>query len=478
MLNFKLLNRGLFVIALLVVITIVTLAYYSNSRLVAEQAKAQQQSFSPVLALTAEHFMKPLFISETLGQSSEIRAIMTPPINPDKIYQLLRHYEQQFGMEFFIASEPERFQYFSTGRQHSLIEGEVDWYFRFKNRPVDTIADVGRWDDTQFYIDLKVYSDTGEFLGFFGTAKRLSSFVELFNQYKVQYGYDFIFLDSTNRIMLSSDQQLRPTDSSFHYLDDLGWYKAWQQSPLNTSLNNELLNINQQEHLVTEIQLPAFGWRMMIINPLQKRKAASNQEFLISVALALGALVVAFGIFYQGLRYYAKRVNERISRDSLTGLPNRDSLYTAFEALDDAKNLAVILVDLDHFKRINDSFGHNMGDEVLKVVSKKLSAKVSKPNLFARWGGEEFLVLLPNTGISDAHELATSMQASLISESLKVQGKAFTITASFGVAATVNCQSLEWVVNVADKALYEAKNSGRNKVVVNSETYLASVKGS
>ncbi|AOS43376.1 putative diguanylate cyclase YdaM [Lacunisphaera limnophila] len=129
---------------------------------------------------------------------------------------------------------------------------------------------------------------------------------------------------------------------------------------------------------------------------------------------------------------------------------------------------ALVLVDIDHFKRINDQFGHDIGDDVLKAVARALQAAVREQDVVARWGGEEFLVLLPNTGEAEAVEQAERLRQLLDNAQFRIDRYPNRVTASFGVSEYHHGQTLELLFKQADLALYQAKAQGRNRVYAQS----------
>jgi diguanylate cyclase (GGDEF)-like protein len=167
------------------------------------------------------------------------------------------------------------------------------------------------------------------------------------------------------------------------------------------------------------------------------------------------------------LAYTKEQLNlERVrsSTDDLTGLLNRRALYAALEAefsktSDDAKTLAVILIDVDRFKTINDTFGHAAGDEVLIGIAEILRQHSPRVPV-GRWGGEEFLVLLPNSDLESVFAMAEKLRVTLEKHLFEVG----TVTASFGVACLQIGENSSDLVRRADLALYAAKSRGRNRV--------------
>ncbi|RXZ32795.1 GGDEF domain-containing protein [Oxalobacteraceae bacterium CAVE-383] len=156
--------------------------------------------------------------------------------------------------------------------------------------------------------------------------------------------------------------------------------------------------------------------------------------------------------------------------DFLTGLMNRRAFFTQGEALFAVtqryqSDLALILMDVDHFKRVNDDYGHQTGDMALQQVATLCRQMHRKGDIVVRYGGEEFLMLLPHTDKAQAIGVAEKLRLAIASQTVAlVSGETLQLSASFGVAAYDNDNSLEALIWRADQALYNAKNNGRNQV--------------
>ena len=162
--------------------------------------------------------------------------------------------------------------------------------------------------------------------------------------------------------------------------------------------------------------------------------------------------------------------SERAFTDQLTGLANRrafdERLEHVLNTIDRyGGSVSLILVDIDHFKRVNDSYGHDAGDEVLRAVAQVIAASVRTIDLAARFGGEEIAILLPKTGLDGARDLAERLRRQIASTSVPIRGGDVRVTASFGIACYPETSDDRRVLFTnADAALYEAKASGRNQV--------------
>jgi two-component system cell cycle response regulator len=159
--------------------------------------------------------------------------------------------------------------------------------------------------------------------------------------------------------------------------------------------------------------------------------------------------------------------------DQLTGLHNRRYMTGQLGALVNraargGDPVAALMVDIDHFKKINDSFGHDIGDEVLREFAVRLASNVRAIDLPCRYGGEEFMVIMPDTSLQDAERIAERIRRHVAGSPFRVAGgnELLTVTISIGVAATLGAgDHAEALLKRADEAVYEAKSAGRNRVI-------------
>lgn len=153
--------------------------------------------------------------------------------------------------------------------------------------------------------------------------------------------------------------------------------------------------------------------------------------------------------------------------DALTGLPNRRHMQEQLVAAAAAarrhdRSMVVLMADVDHFKRVNDRFGHDAGDEVLREVASRLASACRTEDVVGRWGGEEFLVVAQSTDASGASALGERFRSAAAATPIQVRDASTTITVSIGAAAGTG--DVNAMLRDADAALYEAKSAGRNRV--------------
>jgi len=216
------------------------------------------------------------------------------------------------------------------------------------------------------------------------------------------------------------------------------------------------------------------GFHIGTLRVLDRRPRHLNdhqRELLAGLARQVMALLE--------LREHEKLLKEALLRekhlasvDILTGLFNRRVLFERLEGeLERSRRyntpLSLVMIDLDHFKKINDQFGHTAGDAVLRSVGEIVRAGTRASDIAARYGGEELCVVLPQTAIEGAHAYAELLRKQIETLKISYEGKAIPVTASLGVAAFQSDQAdVSRIFAAADAALYSAKHGGRNRVAL------------
>jgi diguanylate cyclase (GGDEF)-like protein len=220
------------------------------------------------------------------------------------------------------------------------------------------------------------------------------------------------------------------------------------------------------------------GVRLLALRPEHAIEAnvAPYRHRIRYAAMGSFALLVLVALMFAGplLRMLGdfRRVASQATTDALTGIANRRSFdeELALEwrrAHRIGDSLALVLLDLDDFKKVNDTHGHPAGDAVLRTIGEVLGSGVRQIDLAARYGGEEFVVLVPETDIRGATLLAKRLRLAVSKARTELpDGRLLKVTASFGVAVKGELTSAEQLIAAADEALYEAKRAGKNRVVV------------
>lgn len=237
----------------------------------------------------------------------------------------------------------------------------------------------------------------------------------------------------------------------------------YMSSPIDTINKNcsikEALDFLKEKHYK----------RVVVVDDDGRMAGIITQKELISLAYSKWAVLMKehheeLNQINAALLKKSKKYEEMASTDPLTGLYNRykfSELYLALykDMLEIKADVSLIILDIDYFKKINDTHGHNIGDTVLIQVSKVLLKNLRDVDIVCRWGGEEFVLLLPKTNLNNAIMIAEKQR--VIIQELHIESVGG-VTASFGVAKVMESDDLKSVVDRADEALYLAKKLGRN----------------
>jgi diguanylate cyclase (GGDEF)-like protein len=187
------------------------------------------------------------------------------------------------------------------------------------------------------------------------------------------------------------------------------------------------------------------------IKVLKELQNSYKHKILFLIIFYVMGVITIFSIYL----YFI--LHKKAYNDSLTEVLNRHGCKAKIKSL---KKYSLLIIDIDHFKKINDTYGHDIGDEILKEIANVVRKVIRKSDIFCRWGGEEFVIILPDTNIKDAKKVAEKIR-NIIAHSEFTKG--LKVTVSIGVSEKI--EDFETTFKQADINLYKAKQSGRNRVV-------------
>jgi diguanylate cyclase (GGDEF)-like protein len=225
------------------------------------------------------------------------------------------------------------------------------------------------------------------------------------------------------------------------------------------------------------ISLFGLGIRVVVIlsgAPAEMHYDVSNLKQTVSVALGAATIIMfSFGLVLLSRERIESELRQTARRDTLTQMPNRLAILEQLsDELERARRqhtpLSIAMLDLDHFKQINDSHGHLVGDDVLRHCADHLQQRLRRNDSIGRYGGEEFLLVLPGTDASGALELVDQLRQSLTQQPAQIDGKSIALSFSAGIYGSTSPagEDITGMLLKADAALYRAKHAGRNTQVL------------
>lgn len=217
--------------------------------------------------------------------------------------------------------------------------------------------------------------------------------------------------------------------------------------------------------------IDAISYAPLFSERLNNSEFYKNSFWMNSMLILYIPILIISALFFEILLRQWRRRERKIETlsqiDGLTNVYNRRFSTDYAEHLQHKKKLpyALVILDLDYFKKINDNYGHDIGDEVLRRVAQVLKAHVRGNDIVGRFGGEEFVLILPEQNLADAMEVAERCRQAIEMEQIHLAGGTLLkVSASFGVALSDSGKHLEDIAKAADQALYLSKNKGRNTV--------------
>jgi len=246
-------------------------------------------------------------------------------------------------------------------------------------------------------------------------------------------------------------------------------YDVLEKTGKSTHGHNATLSNLSEELRHTTDEYPAVGALLESVISVAKDMQSQNENLESRLADSTSEI--------NALQRNVESIQAEANKDPLTGIANRAKLDKFLEeqmaeAGPAGEPLALVIADVDHFKKFNDQWGHTTGDQVLRLVAEVMNANVKGKDLLARYGGEEFAIVLPHTSVENATMLANRIRKAIESRRLKKRrtGEDLgVVTLSLGVAMYVPMDTMDGFIERADKCLYAAKDSGRNQVCSNGD---------
>jgi two-component system chemotaxis response regulator CheY len=290
-----------------------------------------------------------------------------------------------------------------------------------------------------------------------------SIFRQMVKKYLLEAGYDVV--EAEDGLSAWELFQREP----FHLV-----ITDWMMPGLNGPELVQKIRTGTQKNYTYIIMLTAMGDKDNVVLGLESgadeylTKPFNSRELVARVASGMRILKLE-----EQLMQAHQQMEILAMRDGLTGLLNRRAIEEYAEAefnlaIRKERVLSVILLDIDHFKNVNDQFGHKFGDHALQQVARILKEDLRNYDRVGRWGGEEFILILPDTQLNDAATVAERVRVRMAEMKMSLENKkTFSVHISLGAACTTGqFSSLTKLIDAADQALYQAKQTGRNRVCI------------
>jgi len=421
-----------------------------------------------------KHIIEPNLVASMMAHDTFLKDwLINKEDDANKITKYLETIKNKYNMfTTFLVSERTKNYYTSKGLVEQIKEENRDnaWYFSFKEIQPDHEINLDfnkHIDDSMvMFINHKIFDEEYHLIGATGIGLKISYINDMLKYFRKKYNFNVYFLNKEGEVVLYEHKvnplrHIKEIPQLYALKDDLitkekkiiDYTKAGEEYLINTKYIPEL-----DLYLIVEAKLSSFNKDVMktfYFNLIG--------SMLVSILIALMILIT--------IRKYHKKLEYLASNDTLTDLPNRRSFYKAFHHFfllhkRNSNPMSLLFFDLDDFKNINDTLGHQIGDEVLKRIADIIKQNIRKTDLAARWGGEEFVITFIDSNMEEAKIIAEKLREQIETDILLHQITNQTVTASFGLTNVNADDTIDTILKRVDDALYKAKDSGKNKIIL------------
>lgn len=417
--------------------------------------------------------VRPVLISSTMAHDTFLRDWVLGGENDVRALARYLHEVKVRHKAFssFFVSEKTANYYTGDGilKQVSPSEPRDVWYYRVRamanDYEINVDPDLANRDALTIFINYRVFDFDNRYIGATGIGLTVDSVRRLIREYQARFNRTIYFTDASGHVVVQGEQaqlpNLRQRPGLAPQLDQVlkqggGIYQFVDGG------DNHILNVNY---------LPELQWYLFVEQNEDVALAGVRQTLYINLAISLLVTVVVTWLCYITLGHYQSRIEKMASTDKLTGLLNRhafgilvDKLMAAYRR--DPAPISFLLADIDHFKAVNDSYGHRVGDRVLAQVAATLRGQLREADFAVRWGGEEFLLVLSCCAAEEARAVAEKLRQAVAAAVPSVEQPELRVTVSIGVSQLAPDEMPDQAIGRADNALYTVKQAGRNGVAL------------
>jgi diguanylate cyclase (GGDEF)-like protein len=421
--------------------------------------------------------IRPILISSMMARDTFLRDwVIQGEKEGASITRYLKEIQTQYNMfTSFFVSEHSRVYYQSEGILKKVDPGDDrdKWFFRVREMQepyeINVDPDMAHRDKLTIFINYKVHDYKHQLIGVTGVGLDVDTVRNLIETYEARYGRKIFLTDDAGNIVLegsSSADATLGTASSIKLMAGLG--EIAQQMLTAETGSFTYLHEGHQRYINVRY-IPELKWHLFVLT----RDNSSMDQVLgalrINILLCIAITVTVLALVYLAIGRYQHQLEQMAITDSLTGVANRWALEEHLDvgvrnAIRQQAPLTIVLMDIDHFKTINDTHGHLAGDHVLKRFAEIIAQQFRSTDIVCRWGGEEFLVLLTQTDKETALQLTTKLRSALKDSTVWVGSTALYLTISAGIATYRAGETVDHFLARADALLYAAKDGGRNRV--------------
>lgn len=473
-------QRIMLVLALLLTLGFLftSLASYQVSKTTIRQSIVDRElplTSDNIFSEIQKDLIRPVFVSSMMASDTFLRDwVVQGELDVGSITRYLTEVRSRYGaVTAFFVSERSGNYYHPDGRLKRVSPNDPRdaWYYRVRAQQapyeINVDPDEAHRDTLTIFVNYRVLDFDGHFIGVAGVGLTVDAVRKLIEEYQEKYQRNVYFVDRSGKIVLfGKNAPLSGTDiKALPGLSDIA------AQALQTPSGSYEYWADGREHLLNTRFVPELEWYLFVEKAADEDLNGVRHILGINLAISAGITLLIMLLARFTITRYQSRLEEMATVDGLTGLFNHQACELLLEqAVKEFRRQpeasAVLLMDIDHFKAINDRHGHLAGDRVIEQVARLTRDTVREMDIAGRWGGDEFVILLKSCDAAAAVATAEKLIQRAASNRFAITGGEAEVTLSIGIAELQKDDTVENALTRADQALYAAKNQGRNRACV------------
>ncbi|WP_285423196.1 sensor domain-containing diguanylate cyclase [Pseudomonas sp. efr-133-TYG-103a] len=421
--------------------------------------------------------VRPVLLSSMMARDTFVRDwVVAGEKDPQQMTRYLKEVMNHYGAytAFFVSNQSLTY-YQAKGVLKKIRADEPRdvWYYRVRDMrdpyEINVDPDMANKDNLTFFINYKVFDYNDNFIGATGVGLTVDAVIKLIDRYQQRYQRSVYFVDTFGRLVLTGAEGGPNGAKIGQVLRDLPDLKELHRQMPKPHSGSYQYDATDDGHFLNVRYIPELNWYLFVDKRENGALNEIRRSLFLNLLICLVVMIVVLILLNRVVRRFQLRIETQAMTDSLTGLPNRRgfdriAMNAIAETRREHKALSAMLLDLDHFKWLNDTHGHLAGDEVLSGFAEDIRRCLRDTDIICRWGGEEFIILLKDTNISGARRVAEKIRLLAEQHTYVFTGSALQVTVSLGLTELHPDDTLQSLIARADQALYSAKQSGRNRV--------------
>lgn len=418
---------------------------------------------------------KPIFVSLTMANDSFLKSwindekgLLESKEHEQSLINYLNGIKEKYNYDsvFFVSGNTDIYYHFNGINKIISEQNEHDqWYYDFlkSNKSYELVIDTDEANENRLsiFINCRVEDEEGNLLGVTGVGLEMNQVQELLEDFSKDFDLDAMLFDKEGKVLIHSSKSTMSERNIF----DLDVLNENKEELLSNQYNlgiYEYKEGNSGGYLITHY-IEDLDWYLLIKKDTSILVDTFEKQLLNEIIIIISVIIFVLFIVSKLIKQNDEKLLHLAQIDALTNVLNRRGFNDALEKIlqeeNYSKSLYVFVLDIDCFKKINDSYGHLIGDKVIKLVGHLLQETIKEKGILARWGGDEFTGYLMGNE-EEVYAIVEKMFECIRTDS---QLKEFQITISLGLTVSQQIDTADTILFRADKALYEAKEKGRNR---------------